>query len=38
MVAMCSRAVATDLSIVQRLVTKAAIPPGFSRSIDRAMK
>ena len=32
------RAVGSALSMVQRLVTKAARPPGRSRSIDRAMK
>ena len=35
---MCSRAVATVLSMVQREVTKAATPPGFRRSMERAMK
>ncbi len=33
MPAMCARAVATVLSMVQREVTNAARPPGFSRSI-----
>ena len=36
--AMCWRALPSTLSIVQRDVTKAARPPGRSRSTDRAMK
>jgi len=36
--AMNARAVGSALSIVQRLVTKAASPPGRRRSIERAMK
>ncbi|GAV37106.1 hypothetical protein ROTAS13_04799 [Roseomonas sp. TAS13] len=35
---MCSRATEDVLSMVQRLVTKAATPPGFRRSTERAMK
>jgi hypothetical protein len=38
MPAMCSRAVAFALSMVQREVTKAAIPPGRRRSMLRATK
>ncbi len=36
--AMCSRAAASCLSMVSVLVTKAASPAGFKRSIDRAIK
>ena len=38
MPAMCARAVSSLLSMVKRLVTNAARPPGFSRSTERAMK
>ena len=38
MAAIWARALSSTLSMVQRLVTKAARPPGFNRSIDRAMK
>lgn len=36
--AICSRAVVSALSIVPCEVTKTASAPGFSKSIDRAMK
>ena len=38
MAAMCARAVPSLLSMVNRLVTNAPRPPGFSRSMLRAMK